>query len=216
MEYLGHLPEADPLFSYLRHEALPRMGTNGRVPDFRVWRVRASNAVYVYEDRHSGKRVIAKFFRGVFGRSQENARRRMDHEYESLTHLRRLGLAGYPHYVARPLGRNAELSCVLVEEFCHGTPFVDFILGAIHRGAREALFQKLTALAYFLATMHNRTARPERVDFDQDSVYFDKIIAELRHREHVGPDGKRELAWLRDRWRERDHMWSDAQVLGPV
>jgi hypothetical protein len=33
------------------------------------------------------------------------------------------------------------------------------------KGAKESLFQKLTALAYFLATLHNRTAEGIGVNF---------------------------------------------------
>ena len=71
----------------------------------------------------------------------------------------------YPHYMARPLGRNASLNCLLVVEFCDGTQLHDFIVKAIREGAREPLFQKLTALAYFLATLHNRTANGLGVEF---------------------------------------------------
>ena len=76
----------------------------------------------------------------------------MEREFNNLHHLRSIGFTGYPHYVARPLGHNGSLDCVLVEEFCFGTPLTDFIVKAIREGAREPLFQKLTALAYFLAT----------------------------------------------------------------
>ena len=34
------------------------------------------------------------------------------------------------------------LDCVLVEEFCYGTPLTDFIVKAIREGAREALFRE--------------------------------------------------------------------------
>jgi hypothetical protein len=37
------------------------------------------------------------------------------------------------------LGRNSSLDCVLVEEFCYGTPLTDFIVKAIREGARSPL-----------------------------------------------------------------------------
>jgi hypothetical protein len=133
--YLGHLSRRDPLYGYLRHEVLPQLGLHGAAPDFRVHRLRASNQVYLYKDRYSGIRLIGKFFGGVAGRSAETASRRMRAEYNNLVYLRSIGLAGYPHYVARPLGCNDGLNCVLIEEFCEGRPLADFILDAIRHGA---------------------------------------------------------------------------------
>ena len=108
--------------------------------------------------REPRRAVIGKFFSGLTGRSPETACHHMEREFNNLHHLRSIGFTGYPHYITRPLGRNAGLDCVLIEEFCYGTPLDTFIVKAIREGEREALFQKLTALAYFLATLHNRTA----------------------------------------------------------
>ena len=157
MNYLGHLSRNDPLYGYLQCDILPQVGISGGAPDFRVYRLPASNHVYLYADRHSRTSYIGKFFNGVKGRTPESARRLMEHEFSNLNHLRSKGFAGDPHYVARPLGHNASLDCVLIEEFCYGTPLTDFLLSAIHHGARDPLFQKLSALASFLASMHNRT-----------------------------------------------------------
>ncbi len=128
MKYLGHLSTADPLYGYLCSDILPQMGVHGLSPDFRVYVFLASNHVYLYEDQASRTRIIGKFFDGVADRSPETALRHMDREFSNLSHLRSVGFSGYPHYVARPLGRNASLNCVLVEEFCYGTPLDDFIL----------------------------------------------------------------------------------------
>jgi len=173
----------------------------------------ASNHVYLYEDRHSQTRIIGKFFNGVGGRSPESAYRHMEREFNNLNTLRSLGFSGYPHYVARPLGHNAGLDCVLVEEFCYGTPLTDFIVGAIREGARAALFQKLTSLAWFLASMHNRTASGVGVDFNQDCIYFDRLIGQLKNWEHMGWNEAEEFYRLKDRWREKGCMWEDQQVL---
>jgi hypothetical protein len=137
----------------------------------------------------------------------------MEREFNNLHHLRSIGFAGYPHYIARPLGRNADLNCVLVEEFCYGTPFTSFIIKAIREGARDALFQKLSALAYFLATMHNRTATGERVDFNRDCSYFDKIMDQLKNWGHIGWDEAEDFHRLKERWRKKGFMWEDNRVL---
>lgn len=213
MKYLGHLSQSDPLYGYLRHDILSQFGVNGSAPEFLVHSIPASNHVYLYEDRLSRTRLIGKFFGGIQERSPETAFLRMEREFNNLHRLRSAGFTGYPHYVARPLGRNGSLDCVLIEEFCYGAPLADFIVEAIRKGARTPLFQKLTALAYFLATMHNRNAVAERVDFNKDCVYFDRIMDQLKNWGHIGWDEAQVFYWLKDRWREKGCMWEDNQVL---
>lgn len=213
MKYLGHLSQRDPLYGYLRYDILSQLGVNGIAPDFRVYSIPASNHVYLYEDGLSRTRLIGKFFGGISDRSPETAVLRMEREFNNLHRLRSIGFTGYPHYVARPLGHNGSLNCVLIEEFCYGTALNDFIVKAIWEGARKPLFQKLTALAYFLATMHNRTAFAERVDFNRDCSYFDRIMDQLKNWGHIGWDEAQEFYRLKDQWREKGCMWEDNQVL---
>ena len=213
MKYLGHLSRNDPLYGYLCREILPQIGFGGASPDFRVYRLVGSNHVYLYEDRHTGVRLVGKFFGGTSDRSPESAFHCMEREFNNLHHLRSLGFTGYPHYIARPLGRNADLGCVLVEEYCCGRPLTDFILEAMRERAREPLFEKLGALAYFLATLHNRTASQERVDFERDCAYFDRIVGRLENWGHMDCHEARELHRLKERWREKECMWQDSRVL---
>lgn len=213
MNYICRLPKNDPMYGYLRYDILSQLGVHSASPDFRVYMMPASNHVYLYEDQRSQMRIIGKFYGGVPGRSPEAAFHHMEREFNNLIHLRNLGLTGYPHYVARPLGHNANLDHVLVEEFCYGTPLTDFIVGAIREGARDALFQKLTSLAWFLASLHNRTANGIRVDFNRDCIYFDRVMEQLKNWGHMGWDEAQEFYRFKDRWRERWEMWEDQQVL---
>ena len=186
MKYLGRLSTSDPFYTYLRNDIVPLLGVGVNSPDFRVYQLPASHHVCLYEDRHSHTRIIGKFFGGVAGFGPEAAFHRMEREFNNLNYLRSIGFNGYPHYVARPLGRNADLNKVLVEEFCYGTSLADFIVKAIRENARDILFQKLAALAYFLATLHNRTAQDSKVDFNKDGVYFDRIMEQLTNAQRVG------------------------------
>ncbi len=213
MQYLGHLSRRDPLFGYLSDDILPRAGVHGASPDFRVYRLQGSNHVYLYEDQGSRTRFIGKFFAGVANRSPEDSFRHMEREFSNMNHLRSIGFAGYPHYIARPLGRNAGLNCILVEEFCYGIPLDDFIIRAIRERAQAALFQKLTALAYFLAAIHNRTASEARVDMNADCSYFDRIMDQLKNWGHIGWDEAENFHRLKEAWRGKPFMWEDNQVL---
>src|SRR5438874_12038706 len=72
---------------------------------------------------------------------------------------------------------------------------------------------KLTALAYFLATFHNRTANGYGVNFHEDCAYLDRLVRKLSKRQFIHWDEVQEFSWLRDRWREQPRMWEDQQVL---
>src|SRR5260370_29386028 len=111
---------------------MPLMGVHGQAPEFRVFSVK-SDKVYLYEEKRSGTRLLGKFFA---------ASHRMHQEFNNLEHLRSYGLDGYPHHVVRPLGANASLHCVLVEEHCAGASLSSVINAAIHQGKTQQLFGK--------------------------------------------------------------------------
>ena len=101
MNYLGHLPQSDPLYGYLRYDILPQIGINGISPNFRVYKIQASNHVYLYEDGRSQTRLIGKFFGDVSDRTPQAAFRCMEREFNNLHYLRGIGFTGYPHYIDR-------------------------------------------------------------------------------------------------------------------
>lgn len=213
MQYLGHLAGNDPLRHYLRAEILRQLGYWDANAEFRVFRLGEHDSVYLYEERHSGLRVVGKFFAPPDQPGTCATQLQMDHEYENLLQLRSYGLDGYPHNVIRPLGRNAWLSSVLVEEYSAAPRLSQFFDAAIYRGERAALFAKLTALGYFLATLHNRTANGSGVDFGADCRYLDQLVGQLLQRHAIGTDEAQELYWLRDRWAAQPRMGEDQQVL---
>jgi aminoglycoside phosphotransferase (APT) family kinase protein len=211
--YLGRLPERDPLHSYLRHEIMPQIGGRSHPASFRVFQLRGSNDVYLYEERHSGTRVVGKFFLSERKRDPAKAARRMAREFNNLKLLRSYHLDTPPHYVVRPLGCNESLNCVVFVEYCEGESLSDIIQAALFRDGGGCLFRKLTALAYFLATLHNRTAEARPVDFQEDCAYMDRLAGMLLRMRMISHDKAMELNWLRDQWRSQERMWQDRQVL---
>jgi len=209
-QYLGHLSSHDPLHPYLVQDVLPQIGVRNSAADFHVFSMKDSK-VYLYEERHSCTQVVGKFF--VSGNHKADGSQRMRQEFENLEMLRSYGLAGYPHHVVRPLGTNACLNSILVEEYAKGVALSAFVNEAIHQGQSQPLFDKLTALAYFLATLHNRTANGLGVDFNQDCAYLDRLVRKLQSMQAIGAWDADELTWLRDRWRDKPRMWEDNQVL---
>jgi aminoglycoside phosphotransferase (APT) family kinase protein len=209
-EYVGHLRTDDPLRGWLSNDVLPRMGVNAQSSNFRVFCLKETK-VYRYEESRSGAQVVGKFF--VNGRHNgSGAMDRMRQEFENLRVLRGYGLAAYPHQVVRPLGTNESLNSILVEEFCGGPSLSAFIDAAIHQQRQPQLFAKLTALAYFLATLHNRTANGHTVNFTEDCAYLDRLVNKLESKQIIGRSDADEFYWLRDLWRDKPRMWEDRQV----
>jgi serine/threonine protein kinase len=211
-KYMGQLPVHDPLYDYLRCEILPQVGVVRGPVEFRVFCIKAQK-VYLYEEKHTRTQLVGKFFVTGGGHDGSKGRDRMRQEFENLQVLRDYGLNNSPHYVVRPLGANFWINNVLVEEYCEGTSLSSVIEGALYHGDSERLSAKLTSLAYFLATLHNRTANGRAVDFAQDCRYLDQLTRKLHSRHFIGDWDADEFYWLRDRWKDQPRMWEDQEVL---
>jgi aminoglycoside phosphotransferase (APT) family kinase protein len=211
-KYVGYVPRDDSLHDFLSSVISGQLGIREAHPAFRVFRLVGSNEVYGYEEKFSRAQVICKFYGPKFGWDRDKAAATALREYESLETLRGYGLVGSPHHVVRPLGFNREINCVLALEYYVGEQFSQAIGRSIFQHDDAHLFWRLKALAYFLATLHNRTANGTGVAFDSDCHYLDVVLDRLRNVRKVGDWDVDELYWLRDRWRERPRMWQDQQV----
>ena len=207
-EYLGHLSTHDRLYSYLQQEIFSVLGNDCR-DGIRVFGTNGSNAVYIYEDRQSNRKVVGKFFYSRNMRDWNSAVHHLDKEWNNIQHARSL-LDG-SNYVARPLGRNVALNCLLVTEYCYGLPLEDVINRAIETNDSELLHGKLRALAGFLAQLHNRSARMDKVNFYAECDYFERLLAALN--DVISMDEISALRALKRSWCCVDMMWQDCEVL---
>jgi serine/threonine protein kinase len=210
--YVGRVERHDDLYPFLRTIISDRMGIRESHPTFRAYRLSGSNEVYAYEEHSSRARVICKFYGPQFGWDRDKAASTAWREYQSLETLRGYDFVGSPHHVIRPLGLDRDLNSVLAVEYYSGEQFSHAIARSIHCGDNAHLFWRLKALAYFLASLHNRTANGAAVDFDSDCRYLDTVVGRLRQRHRIGDWDVDEFSWLRDLWRERPRMWQDQQV----
>ena len=207
MEYLGHLSKNDPLYSYLADYIMPQTGACG-AKGFRVFANHSSHAVYIYEDRATMQKVVGKFF-AVDEKDCERARRKMYREYNNINEFR--NYLGSTHYAAKALGCNESLGCLLVSEYCFGEPLANVIENAINQHDSRHLFDKLTALGKFMATVHNRSALPVMVDFQKICRYFHTLVKQL----HDVIDS-RKAQYLHDLCNEYQNdilMYQDQEVL---
>jgi hypothetical protein len=210
--YVGYVPGHDRLHDFLSQILWNTMGVRQSHPAFRAFRLTGSNEVYAYEEKFSSAKVICKFYGPTFGWDRDKAAWAAHREYESLERLRGYDLIGSPHHVIRPLGFDRDINCVLALEYYAGEQFSHAIRRSITCGEDDHLFWRLKALAYFLATQHNRTANGHGVDFDADCRYFDRVVHRLRCDRRIGQWDVDEFSWLRDCWRERTTMWQDQEV----
>ncbi len=212
MKYLGRLQPHDPLYDYLKERIFPHFFAEYHPHQFRVFQFPASNEVFLYEETHSRQRVIGKFF----GRMDEDPRQaweRAHHEWQNMHHLRHLGFNSQRLYIPQPLGIVREMNSLLMEEYCAGQSLSNVIAESIRHHDADALYARLTDLAYFLAKLHNWTVQSETVCFDDNFSYFDKIMARLQRRHRISAHQTHEIYTYREHWRQTGSMWSDRQVL---
>jgi aminoglycoside phosphotransferase (APT) family kinase protein len=210
--YVGYVAGDDPLHGFLSRIIRDLMGVREGQPAFRAYRLSGSNVVYAYQEKFSHVKVICKFYGPRFSPDLDKAAWKARQEYEGLETLRRYNLIGSPHHVIRPLDFSRDINGVLAVEYYAGEEFSHAIARATQHRDDAHLYWRLKALAYYLATQHNRTANGAGVDFDADCGYFDTVAGRLRKTNRIGSHDADELSRLRDRWRDRPRMWQDQQV----
>ena len=210
--YVGYVAGDDPLHDFLSRIIRDRLQVREPHPAFRAFRLSGSNVVYAYEEKSSDVKIICKFYGPRFSPDLDKAAWMARQEYEGLKTLRRYNLVGSPHHVIRPLGCSRDINGVLAVEYYCGEEFSHAIGRATRHRDDAHLYWRLKALAYFLATQHDRTANGAAVDFEADCRYFDVVTGRLSRTRRIGADDTDELSRLRDRWRDRPQMWQDQQV----
>jgi aminoglycoside phosphotransferase (APT) family kinase protein len=115
--------------------------------------------------------------------------------------------------VVKPLGFNPAIGGVLLMEYLKCDLLSTVITDAIYLGRRDRLHRKLSALAHFLAVMHNRTAGDLPVDFHHSYEYMGRLLDSLVVKRSLGYEHSGELYELREAWRGRGCMWEDRGTL---
>ena len=175
-KYVGYVAGHDPLHGFLSRIIRDHLGVREPQPAFRVFRLSGSNEVYAYEEKFSGTRSSASSTaRGSAGPGQGSL--------DGTPGVRGPQDAARvrPGRLAAPCdpsaGRHRDINGVLALEYYAGEEFSQAIERATQGHDDAHLYWRLKALAYFLATQHNRTANGATVDFDPDCRYFDRSSA---------------------------------------
>lgn len=205
-EYSGHLSASDPMFDYLRHHIFPQLGSDCS-EGIRVFKTNGSNAVYIYEDRKSCQNVVGKFFRSERNSDPLLARQRLDRECKNISRF--TSFLGEGHHAARILGRNDDLDCLLVVEYCPGLLLDQIIWKAIAEKDGTLLKRKLGALAELLVTVHNRSAIENRVDSKDILSYCSALFRDAGELFSPGEAEwfeRQKECWRRDTVLEEDNL----------
>lgn len=216
-KHIGTLHKHDPIHKYLSDNIFPQMASDLPCkPEYRIFQLHDTthnNQVYLYEEKGTRKTVVGKFFGGGNHLSLEKAGERARREFHRLKSLREVGLGHPPHKVVQAFGYNPELRHLLVEEYVVGDSLCKILMQALSSGYVDILYNVLSPLAYFLATMHNRTANGCQVDFNEDCAYFNRLVEQLKKNKGLSYHDAQEFYGYCARWRERPNMWEDQQVL---
>lgn len=206
--YSGHLSKNDRMFDFLRWEIFPKIGHDCH-DGIRVFSTNGSNAVYIYEDRASNSRVVGKFFHSSRQKDWLIAKKHLERELCNIHTFS--SYLGKPHYVAQELGHNDSLGCLLVVEYCSGESLDRIILRSIREHNDSLLFAKLTSLAYFFATVHNKSVQGRAVNFADQCHYFSTLLSSI---EDVSSRSERDSLWsLCLQWQSDSSVWQDQEVL---
>ena len=211
--YLGHLTPGDPLDGYLRFDIAPQLTVHGTPAGFRVFQFVYSRDVYLYEETGGAFRVVGKFFPPGRRWPPGLVRPPTETEFQNLTYLHQQGLNGSSFRIARPLGYNPWLHNLLIVEYFEGQLLGEVIDQAILHNRRGRLFRKLSAIAEFLALLHNRRAGDWTVDFGHPYEYTGRLIESLVQKRGMSRSEADELYQLRENWRNRTFMWEDCRVI---
>jgi aminoglycoside phosphotransferase (APT) family kinase protein len=206
--YLGTLETADPLYSYMVKDVMPKVKLEVKNPTFHVSRLFGSNLVYRYQEHASRVSLIGKFYTPADMKGPK-----LIGEYHNLRKARALGLAGLPNRVVRPLASEKSLGLGLMEEYVEGRDLDHYIRRAAFEGRHDRLKGRLSDLAFFLSEFHKRTASDFPVSPAHPSEYFDRILMKLAKKGLVDEHLKKVFIKLKDAWMERDYMGEDRRVL---
>jgi aminoglycoside phosphotransferase (APT) family kinase protein len=200
----GDIGRHTSLYRYLKDRGLWRATHISRDPDLNAIKLGGSHDVYLVEDDRSHQKFVLKSFE-KHGASTPETVERMEKEYSRLKWAGRiLGRRGWAR-VARPYYKN-DRGDFLAEQYVGGTPLGSYVRGAIEKGKKGELYDKLTYLSGFLAILHKNTRKKDRIGLAS-------IGGEIkRHARQAGRGGALTPAELKDMDRLVDRACSSGAI----
>jgi len=201
-----------PLSRYLKEEIFPQL-TPPPYGEIEVRKLAEQKPVYLFHEKTKDMIVVGKLFQHRFILLEE-AWRYAQKEYFNLKLLRdRFGMGSDACQVVAPLGKNKELSALLVTAKAPGRLLDYYIEKAVCDQQSEQLIDKLTDLAGFLVKLHRNSEIDGGVSLDLAQAYLCELLDSLSEGP-LGPCDRKNIethaaAW----WDKNDILSADKQVI---
>ncbi|RZN37629.1 MAG: hypothetical protein EFT35_05890 [Methanophagales archaeon ANME-1-THS] len=203
--------KATTLYPYLKNEIFPQLAPPpyGRL---KITRLSYQKPVYLFSEWTKRIQVVGKVFETEL-LSSEEAWQRTEREYFNLKQLReKFGMNNGRYRVVAPLGKNKELSALLVTDRAPGKILDFYIADAIYGHQSKRLFEKLSSLARFFVKLHRNTELDRSVSLELPRAYLDNLLQSLSK----GPlDAAKRTAIesYAANWWEKEGMFTDHEVI---
>lgn len=199
------------LYPYLKEEVFPQFAPPpyGRIE---IERLSYQKPVFLFREMTKKIIVVGKLFESRFIPLEE-AWRWAEKEYLNLKLLReRFGMNTGAYRVVAPLGKNKDLSALLVTEMVPGKILDYYIAKAIYEQQFKRLFDKLSYLARFFVKLHRNSETDSQVSPDLPRRYLGKLL----HALSKGPltsSKKRAIKKYAANWWENKDIFADRKVI---
>ena len=199
------------LFPYLGEVIFPQLAPPpyGRIE---MIRLSGERPVYLFREWTERIKVVGKFFE-FDSVNAEEAWRRAEKAYSNLQQVReQFGMNNGTFRVIAPLGKNKDLSALLVTEMAPGKILDHYMSKAIYDAHQsQRLFDKLTYLAQFFVKLHRSSETDKQVSPDLARGYLGKLLDSLSK----GPltaSQRDDIETYAARWWDKNDVFDDREV----
>lgn len=215
------ITKADPIFinprtrlyDHLNHVVLPEMGIETKRPDFYARRLNPNKDVYLFEEEKSRSRFVGKFFGFRLQLTTIEQKNTLEAEFRNLSKTRKNGLIDVPNRIVRPLSKDEQNHCLLVEDFVRGHDLDYYIVKAAYEGQHDRLLRKLSLLGRFFYILHTQKPCDYHAPAKDLAAYFRAMVIGITCRNIMDDGMAREFFRFIDAWQEVGKMPGDGTVL---
>ena len=196
---------------YLKEDIFPQIAP----PPYagvEISQLSSQKPVYIFKENSKKIRVVGKCFRHD-SVSPAKAWEKAEKEYRNLEQLRKLfGASNDGCKIVLPLGKNRELSAMLVVEKAPGRLLDYYIAKATQERQSELLFAKLGDLARLFAKLHRCSETDKRVTPDLPRWYLGKLLHTLA-RGYLSPSDQSAIERHASEWSHKPEVFDDREVI---
>ena len=196
---------------YLRSEVFPKLAPPP-YGEINIKRLSWQKPVFLFQERSRHIAVVGKSFQHD-SIPLEEAWGHAEREYSSLKLLRdEFGMNNDSYTVVAPLGKNKQLSALLVMEKAPGRLLDDYISSAIYERRHDILFDRLGRLARFFSKLHSNSQSNRAASTDAASRYLEKMLDSLT-RGPLGDFQRDAIEYYASPWWDRLSTLTDREVI---